>query len=299
MSLVNRIVAILGPGAVGGSLIVRLSLAGVHTICVGRPETIGIIAMAGLVIESQRETMAAQTEVTDYLTRPVGTLLVTVKAPDLEEALERIDPVAVSEGVVVPLLNGLEHMDLLRERFDGRVAAGSISHFQAYRAGRVQIVEATPAPIITLASDELPRGDVERVAEILRLGRIDVRVGQSEKRVLWHKAVRISVLTAATAASGRTIGDLRSDAEWRPRLEHAIAEACAVAEADGVPIRPAGQWTIIDEMADETTTSAARDVAAGRRSELDAIVGSVLRASERLGVPCPTLSQLALQAGWR
>lgn len=295
----SRTVAILGPGAVGGSLAVRLSLGHVHTICVGRPETIGIIAMAGLVVESRRETLTAQTEVTDHLTRPVGLLLVTVKAPDLEDALERIEPEAVSDGVVVPLLNGLEHMEVLRERFDGRVAAGSISHFVAYRAGRVQIVEATPSPIITIASDELPRTELERVAEIIRLARIEVRVAQSEKRVLWHKVARISVLTAATAASGRTVGDLRNDAEWRPRLEHAVAEVCSVAEADGVSLRPSAQWAIIDEMADETTLSAARDVAAGRRSELDAIVGSVLRASERLGVPCPTLAQLATTAGWR
>jgi 2-dehydropantoate 2-reductase len=66
-----------------------------------------------------------------------------------------------------------------------------------------------------------------------------------------------------------------------------------------VALRASSQWTIIDEMVDETTPSAARDVAAGRRSELDAIVGAVLRASERLGVPCPTLTQLATQAGWR
>jgi ketopantoate reductase len=52
-------------------------------------------------------------------------------------------------------------------------------------------------------------------------------------------------------------------------------------------------------MADETTTSAARDVAAGRRSELDAIVGGVLRVADRLGVPCPTLTELAATAGLR
>ena len=56
-------------------------------------------------------------------------------------------------------------------------------------------------------------------------------------------------------------------------------------------LRPASQWAIIDEMADETTTSAARDVAAGRRSELDAILGGVLRTAERLDVPCPTLDR--------
>jgi 2-dehydropantoate 2-reductase len=294
---VNNTVAVLGPGAVGGTLAVRLSLAGVPLVCVARPEMVGIISLSGLVLESPEGTLTARPEVAEELARPVGLLLVTVKAPALDEALERVEPEAVSDGVVLPLLNGLEHMEVLRERFPGRVAAGTISHFQAYRAGRVQIVEATRSPVVTMASDELPRGDVELVADLLRRARIDVRVGQSEKRVLWHKAARIAALAAATSATGRTVGELRADRAWRERLQHAVAEACAVAEADGVPLRPAAQWDIIDQMADETTTSAARDVVAGRRSELDAIVGSVLRAAERLGVPTPTLAGLAASAG--
>jgi len=72
-----------------------------------------------------------------------------------------------------------------------------------------------------------------------------------------------------------------------------------VAEAEGVPLRYPEQWTIIDRMADETTTSAARDVAAGRRSELDAIVGAVLRVAERHGIECPALEELAALAGLR
>ena len=295
----NRTVAVLGPGAVGGSLAVRLSLAGIHTICVAPPEAVGIIALAGLVVESRDGTLSARTEVAEHLSKPVGLLLVTVKAPMLEEAIERVDPAAVSEGVVVPLLNGLEHMEPLRARFDGRVAAGSISHYQAYRAGRVQIIEATLSPLITMASDSLPRGELESAAELLRQARIDVRVGQNEKRVLWHKLARIAPLAVATAASGRTVGELRDDPTWRPRLEHGIAEACTVAQADGVGLRASAQWAIIDEMADETTTSAARDVAAGRPSELDAIVGAVLRAADRLEVPCPTLTELAAAAGLR
>ena len=54
-----------------------------------------------------------------------------------------------------------------------------------------------------------------------------------------------------------------------------------------------------EEIADETTTSAARDVVAGRRSELDAILGGVLRTAERLDVPCSTLTELAVAAGLR
>jgi 2-dehydropantoate 2-reductase len=292
-------VAVLGPGAVGGSLAVRLSNAGARVICVAHPEAAGVIALAGLVVESPEGTLSARVEVTEQLAKPVDLLLVTVKAPALEEALDRVEPAAVASGVALPLLNGLEHMDVLRARFDGRVAAGSISHFQAYRAGRVQVIEATPSPVITMASETLPRSDVERAADILRSARLDVRVGQNERRVLWHKLARIAPLAAATSASGRTVGELRDDAAWRPRLDSAIVETCAVADADGVQLQPAAQWAIIEEMADETTTSAARDVVAGRRSELDAIVGSVLRLAARYQVPCPTLTELAGAAGLR
>jgi 2-dehydropantoate 2-reductase len=295
----NDTVAVLGPGAVGGSLAVRLTNAGLHVVCVAHPEAAGLIALAGLVLESPDGNFTARVEVVERLVKPVGLLLVSVKAPALGDALERVEPDAVSAGVVVPLLNGLEHMEVLRSRFDGRVAAGSISHYQAYRAGRVQIVEATVPPVITMASESLPRADLEHAAELLRRGRVDVRVGQIENRVLWHKLARIAPLAGATSASGRTVGELRNDPEWRPRLDAAIVEACAVAEADGVSLRPAAQWAIIDEMADETTTSAARDVVAGRRSELDAILGAVLRAAERLDVPCPTLTGLAVSAGLR
>jgi 2-dehydropantoate 2-reductase len=293
----NDTVAVLGPGAVGGSLAVRLSNSGVRVICVAHPEAVGLIALAGLVVESPEGTLTARVEVAEQLAKPVDLLLVTVKAPALADALERVSPEALAGGVVVPLLNGIEHMNALRARFDGRVAAGTISHFQAYRAGRVQIIEATTAPVITIASETLSRTEVEHAADLLRRARIDVRVGQSERRVLWHKLARIAPLAAATSASGRTVGELRNDEKWRPRLDGAIAEACAVADADGVPLRPAAQWAIIDEMADETTTSAARDVVAGRRSELDAIVGGVLRTAKRLDVPCPNLTALAVAAG--
>jgi 2-dehydropantoate 2-reductase len=296
---VNNTAAVLGPGAVGGSLAVRLTNAGVNVVCVAHPEAAGLIALAGLVVESPEGTLTARVEVVEQLAKPVDLLLVTVKAPALDDAIARIDPSAVERGVVLPLLNGLEHMDVLRARFDGRVAAGTISHFQAYRPGRVQIIEATMSPVVTIASESLSRQEVEQAAELLRRGRVDVRVGQSEKRVLWHKLARIAPLTAVTAVSGRPVGELRSDPEWRAKLDGAIVEACAVAEAEGVSLRPASQWAIIEEMADETTTSAARDVAAGRRSELDAILGGVLRAAERLDVPCPTLTKLAVAAGLR
>ena len=290
-------VAVLGPGAVGGSLAVRLIGAYYRTICIGPPDTVGLTALAGISLEANGSPpVTVRPMMVERLAEPVSLLLVTVKAPDLDDALGRVEPETVANGVVLPLLNGLEHMEPIRERFGGRVAAGSLSRFEAYRVGRVQIVQSTPTAVITMASVDLSDAELERAAGILRAAGVEVLIEADEKRVLWRKVARLSVLSAATALSRRSVGELRTDIEWRPRMERALAEACAIAAADGVKLMPSAQWTRIVEMDHDLTTSAARDVIAGRRSEIDAIGGSVVRAGKRLGVPCPVLSELVAEA---
>ena len=291
-------VAVLGPGALGGALAVQLATtAGVHVICLPRRDMVNIVALAGISLEVEGgEAIVARFEVSAELTQPVDVLLVTVKAYQLEEALEQIDPAAVADAVVVPLLNGLEHVDVLRAHLGPRVAAGSIAHFEAYRVGRVQIIQTTPSATITMASQELPGQELERAAAILTKGGFWVQLEQSERQVLWDKAARLAVLAAATSLAHRSVGALLDDPAWRGRLETTIAEACEIAAADGATVLPSTQWTIIGGMDYDLTTSTARDVAEGRPSELDAIVGSVVRAGQRLSVPCPTLSELYAEA---
>jgi 2-dehydropantoate 2-reductase len=117
--------------------------------------------------------------------------------------------------------------------------------------------------------------------------------------VLWRKAARLAVLAAATAASGRSVGELRDDPAWRERLLAALDESVAVALADGVALSAPAQWGMIAAMPPDLTTSTARDAAAGRRTELDAITGSVVRAGARLDVPTPTLTALLEEAACR
>jgi 2-dehydropantoate 2-reductase len=293
---VNGTVGVLGPGAVGGALAVHLASAGVHVVCIPRPEAVQVLALAGLTLEVDGGSpIVARPEVAAELARPVALLLVTVKSYGLEEAIERVDPAAVADGVVVPLLNGLEHVDLLRARFGDRVATGSISRFEAYRVGRYQIIQETPSAVVTLASGQLTV-ELEQAAGLLLRGGLEVRLEVDEREVLWRKAARLSVLAAATSASDRTVGALRDDPGWRDRLKTAIGEACAIAAADGVPLAADAQWRIIGDLDADLTTSTARDVAAGKPSELDAITGSVVRAGERLGVPCPALAGLYAEA---
>lgn len=292
-------VAVLGPGAVGGTLAVRFLNADYRTICVAPEATVRLMALGGISLESNGGgAYVARPEVAEQLTVPVSLLVVSVRPDQLEDALERVDPAAVADGVVLPLLDGLEHLPILRERFPGRVAAGSLSRFDAYRVGRLQIVQPTPLALVSMASGELSPEELQRAARILEQAGIDVELEDDERKVLWRRAVPMAGLAPATALTGRTVGELRADFEWRQRLEEAVGEACAVAGAHGVNLVPSLQWKRITEMRHEETTSVARSTNGHRAAEIDAITGSVLRAAQTHGVECPVLSDLASRSAY-
>lgn len=287
--------AILGPGGVGGVLAVRLGLEGRRVICVASERTAAAIADGGLTLDAPDGHFATRPEVCVALNKPVDVLVVASKATTLQASLERIDPASVTGGVVVPLLNGLDHVPVVRSRFPGRVAVGSIGKIASWvdRPGR--IVQHSQGAQIVLASNELAADEVVRAADALRADRVCVSIGASEAGVLWEKAARLAVFAAATSASGLVFGELRTS-EWRERMVEAMREASAVAAAYGVDAPAEAQIAFLDALPAEATASTARDVEAGVASELDAITGSVVRAATRAGVPCPTLETLFAEA---
>jgi 2-dehydropantoate 2-reductase len=270
-----------------------------RTICVAPETTVTLMAFAGISFEANGSTpLVVRPEVAEQLATPVSLLVVSVKPDQLEDAIERVEPEALAEGVVVPLLDGLEHMAVLRERFPGRVAAAALWNFDGFRVGRMQIVQPTPKLLVSLASDELSEKELERAARLLERAGVDVEREQDEHRLLWRRLVRMAALAPVTALTQRTIGDLRTDHEWRPRLERAVVEACAVADAAGVHLMPSAQWTRITELEPDATTSVARSQNGHRAAEIDAITGAVLRVAERHGVECPVLSELAARTAY-
>jgi 2-dehydropantoate 2-reductase len=279
-------------------------------ICVGTERTVVAIRERGLTLTHDGTTLVTRPQAVERLEQPVSLLVVCVKAYDLDAALEHVVPESLDGAVVLPLLNGLEHADVLREQLDnacnnvlqGRpaVAAGSIGSMSAHAPEPGLVVQGTPSPgRITAASRELDRDRLAAALAPLCVPGIEVVVADDEREVVWEKAARLAVLAAATVASGLPVGDLRDDPAWRRRLLDALDEAIAAAAADGVVLDAADQWAKIEVMPGALTTSAARDAAAGGPTELDAITGSVVRAGRRLGVPTPTLAALQKEAGWR
>jgi 2-dehydropantoate 2-reductase len=268
---------------------------------VAREETAAAIASDGIAVASVRlGDFTAHPDAVAELTRPVDFLIVATKAGGLEPALGRI---AATPGLVVPLLNGLDHIALLRKRYgDAGVAAGTI-RIEADRQNRpppTQITQTSPFLRVDLAADDhalQPR--LEALAGALESAEVPARIGESEAQILWGKLVRLNALACTTSATDRPIGFIRSDPEWRATLIACIEEAAAVANADGATIDPAVPLAELDDAHAELGSSMQRDIAAGREPELDAIPGAVIRAGQRHGVPTPTISRLAAEIATR
>jgi 2-dehydropantoate 2-reductase len=284
-------IAVLGPGGVGGFIGAALARAGEPTTIVARESTAQLIAADGISVDSVRlGTFVARPRAVATLPAPAQVLIVATKATGLDAALQRID---AEPELVVPLLNGLEHMSVLRSRFGrGRVAAGAI-RIEADRPAPGRIVQSSPFLRVDLAADEQALSPaVLRLAETLRNAGVPVQIGTSEAQILWSKLVRLNALACTTSASDRPIGFIRADPQWRSALVGCIEEAAAVANADGAQIDPAARLAELDDAHPELGSSMQRDIAAGREPELEAIPGAVLRAAARHGLQCPTITRL-------
>jgi 2-dehydropantoate 2-reductase len=289
-------IAILGPGGVGGFLAGALARVGDDVVVVARESTAELIRRNGVEVRSVRlGDFVTQPSAVSSLEREVDTLIVTTKATTLEPALERV---VEAPRVVVPLLNGLDHMATLREQFGrDRVAAGAI-RIESDRPQEGVIVQTSPFLRVDLASDDPElRPALSELAEALERAGVPAELGVSEAQILWSKLVRLNALALTTSAYAVPVGIIRAD--HRAELEACIREAAGVANADGAHIDPAARLQELDEAHAELGSSMQRDIAAGREPELDAIAGSILRAAARHGLACPTIERLAQKVARR
>jgi 2-dehydropantoate 2-reductase len=290
--------AVLGPGGVGGFVAAALVRGGTEVVVIAREPTAEVMTTRGISVRSAAlGDFRARPEVVSVLSDPVDVLLVATKAGGLASALTRIE---TRPALVVPMLNGLEHMEPLRERFGSAAVCAGVIRIESDSPGAGQIIQTSPGARVDLA-DAQPAQQARLAAleRALRLAGIDVRVGGSERQVLWSKLSRLNALALTTSASDRPLGYVRTDPRWRSALEGAVSETAAVANADGARIDPAETLAELDRAHAELGSSMRRDIAAGREPELDAIAGAVLRAGARHGLHSPTVTWLATRVAQR
>jgi 2-dehydropantoate 2-reductase len=289
-----------GDGDRGGALADRRSLrspiGGAHVVVLARDSTAAAIGERGLRISSVLLGDFTARPATDTaLEQPVDVLIVATKAAGLDQALQRVRS---QPALVLPLLNGLDHLETLRARFGEQAVVAGTIRVEADRPEAGVIVHTSEFLRIDMASrHQAMRVPMERLAAVLSGAGVPARVcgpisDRSEAQVMWSKLVRLNALALTTSAYDLPLGPIRSTPELRAELVGAIDEGCAVAAAEGADIPAGDPLGELNAAHDTLGSSMQRDIAAGRPPELDAIPGAVLRAGERHGIECPTIERL-------
>ena len=278
--------AILGAGAIGGLLGAVLSSLGEDVTMLVRPQKLADYP-ANLTLERPSGTITAPTKAVARLMEPVDVLWIATKTYQLSAALETIE---AAPRCVAPLLNGVDHVALLRARFGGeRVVPGTIASETECTAPGKSIQRSRVVRMNLAASGEPLLGST-----VARLGEVGLvcQFIRNEQTLLWDKLCFLAPFALVTSASGKDVGEVMSDATWKRELSSAIAEACAVANASGAEIVAARIQALFENARAEMRSSMQKDVAAGREPELDAIGGPIVRGGERYGIDVSTTANL-------
>jgi 2-dehydropantoate 2-reductase len=272
--------AVLGAGGVGGLVAGALARAGAPVVLLVRPSTLA--GYGGRLTVESITLGAFEVEVpgTAGLDRDVDVLWVAVKATGLDEALELAPPARVGAATVIPLLNGIDHLAVLRARY-ADVVAGAI-RVEAERVAPGRIVHSSPFVRVELAGAEAAAADV-------RAAGIECQVERDERTLLWSKLCFLAPVALTTTALDAPLGNARADL----RFGRAVDEAVAVARAEGARIAAEPLLALAAGVPAEMRSSMQKDVATGRAPELDAIAGPIIRGGARHGIPVPATEELA------
>jgi len=279
--------AILGAGGVGGLIGASLAHSGAPVTLVVKPESLAQYPRR-LRLESPfgnfEVDIGRAAEVP-----PVDVLWLTVKATQLESALAALaNPAPVR--AIVPLLNGVDHLALLRSKYGAdrvipatiaveteRVAPGHIIHRSSF--ARLNVLSAG-RPLL---------GDT--VQQLQDLG-FECRFIDDEATLMWSKLVFLAAFALTTTAGDITTGEILTDPSWRALGLSCIREASAVAVAEGAKVDADTVIASVVKMPGNMRSSMQKDVAQGKPPELDAIAGPIVRGARRHGIAIPCTKEL-------
>lgn len=276
---------ILGAGAIGGLLGTALASLGHEVTFIVRPEKAATYP-ENVTLERPNDSLTAKVKIAAEASGPTDVLWIATKTYQLDDALQSIVSVPPA---IVPLLNGIDHIAVLRSRYgDDRVIPATIA-VEADKAADGYYVQRSPVRLNIASSGEALLSDTAQ--ELRDLGFLCSFIA-NEASLMWGKLCFLGPFALTTTASGKNKGDILADAEWKKNLEFAFAEARAVAEGYGAQIDPARVQAIIDASPYTMRSSMAKDIDAGRRLELEGIAGPILRGGAQWEIAVPTTKRL-------
>ncbi|MFJ9104237.1 ketopantoate reductase family protein [Streptomyces sp. NPDC102405] len=283
--------AVLGPGGTGGLLAALLARAGHRVICLAGDDTANTLRTAGLQVRSGTfGDFTTSVEADTELREPVDACLIAVKHTSLHSALDRVEPTVLGDGLVVPLLNGVEHPATLRTRYRPDRVAPAVIRVESTRIAPGVIEHGSPFAELDLTGDGVPRERLDALASALAEAGPRTRVLDDESAALWAKMSFLAPFALLTTLHGLPLGEVRT--RHREELTALVEETAAVSAACGGPADPAQALARYDAFPPRTKSSMQRDAEAGRPLELDAIGGALLRAADRHGLKVPVTTRV-------
>ena len=293
-------IAVIGAGAIGGYFGGRLAEAGHDVVFVARGDTLDALRSHGLRVKSiagdfeiSRPNVVADPKEIG----PVDVILPAVKAPQISEVARSLIPLVGPETTVIPLQNGLEAPGLIAEILGPEIVLGGLCKIFASKTGPATIEHIGLEPVIEFG--ELSGKKTERVERIRaafeRAAGMTTVTPDDIEAAMWKKLMHVEPLGAVGAVTREPAGVIRAIPETRRLLLAAMEEVVAVGLQRGVALDldlPKRAIRRVDALPADATASMHRDIAAGKPSEFEFQVGTVVRYGRESGVPTPVQSAI-------
>jgi 2-dehydropantoate 2-reductase len=279
-------ILIVGAGAIGGYFGGRLLEAGRDVTFLVRPRRSAQLAKTGLVIRSQfgdANSPAPPTVSAETLHEPYDLILLSCKAYDLDSAAEAIAPAVGPSTAIVPLLNGMRHLDVLAARFGDRAVLGSQCVISVTLDPEGRILHLNDTHILSFGERDgsvSPRA--QAIAATMAGAKFDSRLSTAILQEMWEKWVLIATMAGINCLMRANVGDIVAAGAQNFAL--ALLDECAgIATTRG--FKPgeatmARNRTMLTLPGSGFAASMLRDIENGARIEADHIVGDLIRRGE-------------------
>ncbi|MFE0650862.1 ketopantoate reductase family protein [Streptomyces sp. NPDC059534] len=293
-------ILVVGAGATGGYFGALLARAGEDVTFLVRPARAAALRERGLRVVGRDEewVLTPRLVTAEELTGPYDLVLLSVKSTGLDRAIEDVAPAVGPDTAVVPLLNGLAHIDTLNTRFGAPAVLGGVAKVVTTLDDSGDIRRLAPLAHLAFGEQDGTRSPrVEKIRAVLAGAGIDAPVPERIVTAMWHKWVFITTFGAVTSLMRGTVGDVY-DVPGGPEFGPAVlAEAAAVAGAAGHPVpeaERAATLAVVSASGSPMVPSLYRDLVSGRPTEVEHLFGDLTDRARALGVATPLLDLATL-----
>jgi 2-dehydropantoate 2-reductase len=287
---------VVGAGAIGGYFGGRMLQAGQDVTFLVRPRRAAELAEAGLVIRSPNGDVTLKNPPTvqaDKLNEKFDAILLSCKAFDLEDAIKSFAPAVGPQTAVIPMLNGMRHLDILDAKFGRDRVLGGLCAIAVTLNDKREVVQLAPMQSLNFGERDRTMTDrVRAIAEVMAAGKFGSVASENILQDMWEKWVFLASLAAATSLMRTSVGNILAVPGGRDFLLGIVDECAAVATSQGyAPRAPFLERTyaMMTSEGSQMTASMFRDIKAGAAVEADHVIGDLIARGDAGKVPVPKL----------